>query len=393
MIPFDFRLFGRVVYRSFFASRESDAPLTIRRAFSLVLGLSGFLILEVGNFVFLLLDELLYPRYRDVEIRRPVFIIGNPRSGTTFLHRVLSEDREKFVAFRTWEILFPSILQKKLLDLLGRADRFVGSPLRRMVQKSEKRVLGGFVDLHPTGLFHFEEDEMLLLHCFSSLYLAFFFPFYDELQRFGLFDEHVSVSRRERILKFYQRCLMRQVYLRGAEKTALSKNPMFSGKIESLRQQFPDCRFVFMLRNPLEAIPSMLSEGHASCVFADLDRPPSQEFQEYAYELAKICYRYPLSRGNGDSTASITVLHFESLVANPKATIVRLYQTLGLSMSYVFLARLDEEEQKARKYKSRHEYSIDQFSISEDRIRADLSEFIDGVASSDSERGAKPDEV
>lgn len=379
MIPFDFRLFARVIARSVFASRNTDAPLTARRALGLALGVPLYLLLELQNFLFLLVDEVLFSGYRKVEVRRPVFIIGNPRSGTTFLHRVLSEDRERFVAFRTWEILFPSVAQKKLLDLLGRLDGLAGAPLTRLVRRSEGRVLGDFVDLHPTGLFHYEEDEMLLLHCFASPYLAFFFPLYDLFRRFGPFDEEVEASRRRRILEFYRRCLMRQAYVRGAGRTHLSKNPMFSGKIESLRERFPDCRFVYMIRNPLEAIPSMLSEGHASCVFADRSRPPSREFQEQAYELSKLCYHYPLERKEeGDS--AITVVAFDALIREPKATIVRLYEELGFIASPSFLEHLDREEEKAKRYQSKHRYSIDQFAITADRIRADFGDVIEELA-------------
>jgi hypothetical protein len=237
-------------------------------------------------------------------------------------------------------------------------------------------VLGDFVDLHPTGLFHYEEDEMLLLHCFSSPYLVFFFPLYGLFRRFGPFDEEVEASRRRRILEFYRRCLMRQAYVRGAGRTHLSKNPMFSGKIESVRERFPDCRFVYMIRSPLEAIPSMLSEGHASCVFGDRSRPPSREFQEQAYELAKMCYRYPVERKK-EGRASITVVAFDALIREPKATIVRLYQELGYTVSPSFLEHLEREEEKAKRYQSKHRYSIDQFAITADRIRSDFQDVIE----------------
>src|SRR6201995_1629446 len=35
------------------------------------------------------LDYVFYPSHRKQQIDRPIFIIGNPRSGTTFLHRLL----------------------------------------------------------------------------------------------------------------------------------------------------------------------------------------------------------------------------------------------------------------------------------------------------------------
>jgi hypothetical protein len=85
-----------------------------------------------------------------------------------------------------------------LIDLVARADRSIGQPLRRLIQRTEKRILGEFIDMHPTGLFHWEEDEMLLLHCFASLYLVFFFPFYDLLKQFAVFDRGYSRPEKSR---------------------------------------------------------------------------------------------------------------------------------------------------------------------------------------------------
>ena len=55
------------------------------------------------------IDEILYPKYQQQKIR-PVFIIGQPRSGTTFLHRTLANDDNNFVAVRHIEWRYPYIL-------------------------------------------------------------------------------------------------------------------------------------------------------------------------------------------------------------------------------------------------------------------------------------------
>ena len=39
-------------------------------------------------------------------IKRPIFITGMPRSGSTFLHELLAEDSENR-APRVWEVMFP----------------------------------------------------------------------------------------------------------------------------------------------------------------------------------------------------------------------------------------------------------------------------------------------
>jgi omega-hydroxy-beta-dihydromenaquinone-9 sulfotransferase len=54
----------------------------------------------------LLLDRLFFSQYLKAEVKSPIFIIGNPRSGTSFLHSLLTQT-EEFISFKTWEIFFP----------------------------------------------------------------------------------------------------------------------------------------------------------------------------------------------------------------------------------------------------------------------------------------------
>jgi hypothetical protein len=57
----------------------------------------------------------LFPAFRRQQIRQPVFVLGVPRSGTTFLHRALAADAA-FTTTRTWELLFaPSLCQRYLI--------------------------------------------------------------------------------------------------------------------------------------------------------------------------------------------------------------------------------------------------------------------------------------
>ena len=46
------------------------------------------------------LDDLLFPDYRALTIRNPVFIVAQPRSATTFLHRTLAADNKSFFSIR-----------------------------------------------------------------------------------------------------------------------------------------------------------------------------------------------------------------------------------------------------------------------------------------------------
>ena len=97
---------------------------TINKTFGFWLRpLGTFLILQVRQAISattLGLDHLIYPRHRKQAIDRPIFIIGNPRSGTTFLHRLLL-GAGGMAAFELWEMLFPAITARKLLGASSRA--------------------------------------------------------------------------------------------------------------------------------------------------------------------------------------------------------------------------------------------------------------------------------
>ncbi|HEY8240688.1 MAG TPA: sulfotransferase, partial [Kiritimatiellia bacterium] len=336
-----------------------------------------FALFGLFNGLCLLLDEILFPGYRRAKIEAPVFILGNPRSGTTYLHRTLSRDEGRFFVFKTWEILFPSVLQKKLGSLLGAIDRAVGSPMFRLVTYVERRLLGKFRDLHPTGLFHAEEDEMLFLHAFASLYLVFLFPLPSAFLPFADFDHNVPEPRRKRLMAFYTSCLKRQAYARGRGKTFLSKNPFFSGKMASLHATFPDARFIYLIRNPLEAIPSTISEGYATCVYAPRNSAPSQEFQSLVYDVAKVFYRRPLAYAAAHPECMCPILRFTDVTARPLDTIAGLYQQLGLPMTDGFRGLLAQEQAKAASYRSSHEYVLGQFVIPARRITEDLADVFD----------------
>ena len=116
-MAFNFKLFFRLAYRTLFHTRGTNARLTPKRIFILLLMAVLYGAVEITNWLGFLLDSILFRDCRNLLIREPVFIVGVPRSGTTFLHRLLARDEEQFTSMKFWEILFaPSIIQKKIYN-------------------------------------------------------------------------------------------------------------------------------------------------------------------------------------------------------------------------------------------------------------------------------------
>lgn len=257
-MTFDFKLMLHMYVKSIFSYHETGARFTIKRILFVLSFPVWYGFLEIVTWTCLFLDELFFPAYRKVKIKKPVFIAGFPRSGTTYLHRVMDSDRQ-FSSLKMWEIVFaPSILQKKFFLLLGRLDRKMGKPLYRAVVKLEDKVFAGSRSMHKISHFEAEEDEIILIHIFSSLFLTFMFPF-DEMNRFSRFDTGVSPERRKKIMGFYKKCVQRHLYVFGPNKHFLSLiSHFYTYPIEQLDNRPESCRIIetydHLVRDPVSCL-------------------------------------------------------------------------------------------------------------------------------------------
>jgi len=236
---------------------RAQAPLSFRRL-AVLLAFPLFLGLQAVHGICLLLDNLLFPAYRRQPVRRPVFVLGIPRSGTTFLHRELAQD-PACTAPQTWEVLFaPSLCQRYLIRLLGRADRALGRPVERLLQGSIARFGGEVNAVHPLGLQDAEEDYLCLLPAAGCFFMMLAFP-----QSLALHDlghlKRLPTARRERLLDFYHTLLQRHAFFHGGGARVLSKNAAFASWSSALAERYPDAVFVVCVRDPATALASQIA--------------------------------------------------------------------------------------------------------------------------------------
>uniref|UniRef100_A0A831ZN61 Sulfotransferase n=1 Tax=Desulfacinum infernum TaxID=35837 RepID=A0A831ZN61_9BACT len=371
-MSFNWRTFFRLIFLTGTRWSETGLPMTPKRAAFLAAFFVLYPALQGFHRLCFLLDDLFYPQWRKTSDPDPVFIIGNPRSGTTLLHRILARDVRHFFTFHTWEILFPAVTQKKFLSLFGHLDRRMGGRLSQAVQERERRLYGEFNKIHRLGLLAPEEDDKLLFHHCSFHGLAWFFPF-EEIKRFHKFDVAMPEEEKQRVMEFYAQCLRRQAFFAGQGRRLLSKNPASSLKVDSLYRRFPACRVIYMVRHPLEVVPSTINMAHAIWKRTAGVARGAYPYQEGVYEIVKLFYEYPLSVLDQRADESYRYVKYEDLVRNPQSVVNDLYGWLSLDVYDDFQRILEEESAKARGYVSEHIYSLDDMAISPDRIAKDLS--------------------
>ncbi len=350
-----------------------------RRILAVCLLLPFFLVLTFSNRFFMLLDWVFFPFFSKEKIDKPVFIVGVARSATTFLYKTMAKDHEQFTCFRFWELLFaPSIIQKYICVGIIALDRKIGRPVKRLALQMDKIFLKRINRVHETGLNKVEEDEILLLYTFSSMYLNFFYPEVKALDQVLFFDEQFPEKRKKRVMNYYRRCVQRHMYVFGnsSQKTFLSKNPAFISKLGSIADLFPDAKLIYMIRSPYKTIPSVINmNALVSSLFCNTKYLSSgnvrtSEVVMRWYEIADASIR-------AHWTNRHLIVPFKEVTSNPKETLNAIYSFLAISSTPLAFAIRNEEQGLVKQNSTTASYD-QKAGVDSDRISSRLKFILEG---------------
>ncbi len=321
----------------------------------------------------LALDRILFPGFRRVPVRAPVFIIGHSRSGTTLMHELLAAD-DQFNWFMAYELFLPALVQKKLLRAFGRFDRgLLGGRYEKRLRAWQDRNFAAGRQMHPMDLLGPEEDEFLLALTLYSGTPGVVFPNLEDMQRYSRFDELLDVPTRRRVMAFYRTCLQRQLVLNGVDKTHLSKNPMFSCKVGSLIETFPDARFVVMVRNPFETIPSIQKMMLRNYKASGTDPAQIESALAIVGENSIAMYRDPFDALARHPETRWTAIPYELLTTDPAGAMRKVYADLEIPVTTSSEDAMKRAAVHARAYKPSHDYSLGEFGLAPGEIRDALA--------------------
>ena len=114
--PFaDWKIWIKLVRRSLLGGRYGELPLR----FNLV-GLAPLLWFAFVQWpletCLWYLDEILFVSYQQTKVTEPLFLLGQPRSGTTKFQDTLAADEEEFCSMLLWEMRFPYLSVQYAVD-------------------------------------------------------------------------------------------------------------------------------------------------------------------------------------------------------------------------------------------------------------------------------------
>lgn len=346
-----------------------------RLRFSLIIGsLLAILVLGILNLliiIFRLLDEIIFFGYRKTTIVKPIFIISNPRSGTTYLHRLMTLDKERYAYFLLYNTIGNSILFNKLIKIGGEIDRLIGRPFRKFFDWTEKKLFSGWKNIHPMGWNESEEDEAPFVFSFSSPATAMILPYlktYDWVN----FPDKYPPKKGKKLMRFYKNSLQRFMYSEGKGKTLLDKNVFSTGRVKLILDCFPDARIIYPVRHPYETVPSLISMFSKPWKFLYRFIPEnSDEYRQWGF-LAIHYYQYFYMVSKAFSPAQFYTFSYNDLIEEPEELINKIYYHFDLDKNTDFTKLLKEKTEHNKNYKSKHTYSLELYGLSKKMVYEEL---------------------
>lgn len=328
-------------------------PLTLHRLAVLLLLFPLYLLYQAWNWLCLFLDEILFPNYRDVEVKMPLFVAGIPRSGTTFIHRTLAGDGEQFTTFTTWQaILAPTICQRRLITLLSRMDDRCGSPCRRFLDYVTWKLTGKMEHIHAVGLNAAEEDYLTLLPAAGCFIMMTAFPASESVWNIGSLNR-LSPKRRKILLFFYKACLQKHLYDAPTGIRLLSKNAAFASWLDDLYGLFPDARFLLCIRDPRQALSSQLSSLAPGLSFFG-STAAANKVAEKMGDIFCSWYENLLDATQSLPITQYAIIDQGQLQNNTRALLEKSLHHLKIPISAAMEQRIEEAAKTSRSHKSNH---------------------------------------
>ena len=313
------------------------------------------------------------PELAAAPITAPVFILGLPRSGTSFLHALLARDEANLVP-RCWQTIYPRPRPVGFNPLLDRAARTVDAQLKLFAHLAP-----GFAALHPINADSPQECSEITAQVFQSLRFDtnFRVPAYKRWIEQRGYTESFAYHRK--FLQFLQN---------GTASRWVLKCPEHVFSLDAILQTYPDARFVLVHRDPISVLSSVarLTEVLRAPFLRHID--PA----EIAEQVSSCWIDGANKLLEFDARPDIPAqrkfhVHYEDLTSAPLAMVERLYAHFNLPFSKQAVTAMDRllAERPHGGYSRHAPYSLESFRLNPQALQAHFAPYISRYCQ---ERGA-----
>ncbi len=296
------------------------------------------------------------PAVAEQEIRRPLFILGLPRTGTTLLYGLIAED-PAMRAPLSWEVDEPCPpAETASYETDPRIER-----CRKRFEQVQQ-LAPGVQAIHPIGELMPQECIVLTASEFMSIRFEMCFRV-DRYQEWLLQqDMRPTYAHHRRFLQHMQS--------RHAGEHWILKSPGHLGPIDALFETYPDAMVVQTHRDPLRVIPSVASLDLTLRQIASDEVDPVAIGAEQLHAWATVLEQGMAARARRPERESqILDLSMREIVTDPIGAVRRVYEKFGLELSERARERMERYlREHPRDEFGVHRYSLAAFGLDEDTV-------------------------
>jgi hypothetical protein len=312
--------------------------------------------LTVREMLVSLLENLLHlederrrqPAVTDESIVAPVFIVGLPRTGTTLLHGLMTEDPASRAPL-TWEVMYPAgyPTEPDAIEVVR----------RRTAGRLEwaNRLAPEFRRIHPLAPDFAQECIAITAQVFMSIqfHTTHNVPSYEDW--FEAADHGLAYDFHYRLLQHLQ--------ARRAARRWVLKAPGHLFSLRALLARYPDAKIIQTHRDPLRVMASMASHATVLRRAFSHSADPLAIAADWAERWANALDRFLAVRDAAPNAAFFDV-SYESLEQTPIETVEEIYRFIDAPLGAEPRRRMQEFLRANPKNKhGAHRYSLSQFGL------------------------------
>ena len=312
----------------------------------------------------LVADRRRHPAIAAEVIRRPLFITGLPRSGTTFLHALLAQD-PAHRAPQVWEVMHPSPPPEKASYA---TDPRITTTAREL--KWLDLLMPDFKKVHLIGARLPQECIAITSHDFRS----YSFETMYTVHSYRVW--HDSQDKRPEY-EFHRQFLQHLQWRCPGQRWVL-KAPGHLLALEALLQVYPDAGIVLTHRDPLKVLASCASFTEVlRHAFSDqVDKVSmARQVQQRWEEGAGLAVKH---RQEGSLQQQLFDVHYVELLRDPMSMVRRIYGFFDLELSDAAETAMERFLLANPKNKGGvHRYSLEEFGLDPETERRRFQFYLD----------------
>ncbi len=250
------------------------------------------------------------------EIKNPVFIIGHPRSGTTFLHYLISKD-PAFGFCATYQAMIPHIFFT--------ASGFFNSVISKALPA--KRPMD---NLRMGTLLPKEEEFALAAFGPESMVTGYLFP----KHFLKIFRESVTFkngnSASEKNWKKNFDYFLRKLTLAESGKKLLLKSPANTARVKQILSLYPDAKFIHIYRNPFDVYQSYLHLFHKLLPMLSFQQITDEAIEELIFASYIEMYQTYFNDKVLIPQQNLVEIKYENFITDPLSHLEKIYSGIQL---------------------------------------------------------------